>query len=162
MSRLYGYAPCGERAVSSEPAAEGERLNTAGGLSPDGFTGGIEVSGTVNGEVSEESAEQILIPQLKPGKTVLTDNISFHHQESVTELTESHGAEVRFLPGYSPEFNPIEEFRSKIKARLRKKASKTVESLQKSITEAIQQVTLSDIRGWFKHAGYKIQLNRNE
>jgi len=160
MSRAYGYAPCGRRAVSYEPAGKGRRLSIIGALSLDGFLGGVEIEGTVNGEVCEAFVEQILVPHLRPGTVVIWDNVSFHHRESLHELIEAHGARVKFLPAYSPELNPIEECWSKLKAWLRKQAARTIEALQEAITEAIQHVTLTDIEGWFRHAGY--QLNSNE
>jgi transposase len=160
MSRAYGYAPCGKRAVSYEPAGKGTRLSLMGALSVEGFLGGVEIEGAVNGDVCEAFVEQILVPHLRPGKVVIWDNVSFHHRESLRELIEAHGARVQFLPAYSPEFNPIEECWSKLKAWLRKRAARTLEALQEAITEAIQQVTAKDIEGWFRHAGY--QLNSNE
>jgi len=157
MSRAYAYAPRGERAVSSEPGGNGTRLSVIGALSMAGFLGGLEVEGTVNGDVFEAFVEQILVPQLKPGKIVLLDNVSFHHRESMRDLIEATGATVKFLPAYSPEFNPIEECWSKLKAWLRKQAACTVKMLQTAITEAIQRIRGTDVRGWFRHAGYKVQ-----
>jgi transposase len=160
MSRMYGYAPYGERAVSSEPGGKGTRLSLIGALSTEGFLGGIELEGPVNGDVFEAFVEQILVPQLRPGKVVIWDNVSFHRRESLQALIEAHGATVKFLPPYSPELNPIEECWSKLKAWLRKCAARTVSTLQEAITEAIQQVTSNDAKGWFRHAGY--QFNGNE
>jgi transposase len=160
MSRRYGYAPRGERAVSYEPGAKGTRLSLIGALSTEGFLGGLEIEGTVNGDVFEVFVEPVLVPQLRPGKLVIWDNVSFHNRESLRELIEAHGATLKFLPAYSPEFNPIEECWSKVKAWLRKQAARTLDTLQQAITEAIQQVTLTDSKGWFRHAGY--QVNSNE
>jgi transposase len=154
MSRLYGYAPREERASSSEPGGKGTRLNVIGALSTDGFLGGLEVTGSVNGDVFEAFVEGIVVPHLRPGKVVLLDNVGFHHRESSREMIEAKGARALFLPAYSPEFNPIEECWSKLKAWIRKRAPQTVEALQDAITEAIHQVTQSDSEGWFRHAGY--------
>jgi transposase len=160
MSRAYGYAPCGKRAVSYEPGGKGHRLSLIGALSFEGFLGGLEIEGSVNGDVFEAFVEQVLVPQLRPGKVVIWDNVSFHRRESLRELIEAHGATVKFLPAYSPELNPIEECWSKLKAWLRKQVARTIKALQEAITEAIQQMTLKDIEGWFRHAGY--QANTNE
>ena len=154
MSRLYGYAPRGARAFSSEPAEKGTRLNVIGALSVEGFLGGLEVTGSVNGDVFEAFMKQIVIPHLCPGKVVLLDNVRFHHRESIREMIEAAGARALFMPAYSPEFNPIEECWSKVKAWLRKRAPRTVKALQDAITEAIHLVTTSDAEGWFRHAGY--------
>jgi len=157
MSRTYGYAPCGTRAISWEPASKGRRLSVIGVVSVEGFLGGLEVEGAVDGDVFEAFVEQVVTPHLCPGKLVLWDNVSFHRRESVQELIEAHGATVKFLPAYSPEFNPIEECWSKVKAWVKKKAARTIESLQAAMTEAIQQVTQRDTEGWFRHAGYQVQ-----
>lgn len=159
MSRAYGYAPRGERAVSSEPGGKGTRLSLIGAISPDGFLGGLELEGTVNGDVFEAFVEQVLVPQLRPGQVVIWDNVSFHGRESVRDLIEAQGATLLCIPAYSPEFNPIEECWSKIKAWLRKRAARTLEALQEAITEAIQRVTLEDLTGWFRHAGYQVNAN---
>jgi transposase len=159
MSRTYGYARCGERAVSDELGGKGTRLSLIGALSTEGFLGGLEVKGPVNGDVVEVVVEQGLVPQLCPGKVVIWDNVSFHRRESLRDLIEAHGATVKFLPAYSPEFNPIEECWSKVKAWLRKQAARTINALQEAMTEAIQQVTSQDAEGWFRHAGYRFNSN---
>jgi len=159
MSRAYGSAPCGERAVSSEPVEQGTRLSVIGALSVDGFLGGIEVTGSVNGDVFKACIEQIVVPVLRPGKVGLLDNASFHHRESVQEMIEAQGATVKFLPAYSPEFNPIELCWSTVKAWIRKRFPRDVESLQHAITEAIHQVTTGNAEGWFRHAGYLFNSN---
>ena len=159
MSRSHGYAPCGKRAVSYEPVGKGMRLNVLGALSPAGFLGGLEISGSVNGEVFEVFFEQIVVPHLGPGKIVLLDHVPFHYRDTIDDLLEGTGARLLFLPPYSPEWNPIEECWSKLKAWLRKRAAQTVETLQEALTEAIQQVTTRDAGGWFRHAGYLFSTN---
>jgi transposase len=157
MSRTYGYAAKGVRAVSWEPAGKGTRLSLIGALSVNGFLGGLEVEGSVNGDVFEVFVQQVVTPHLRPGMVVLWDNVSFHRRDSLREWIEAHGATVKFLPAYSPEFNPIEECWSKVKAWLKKKTARTVEALQAAITEALQRVTQRDAWGWFRHAGYRVQ-----
>lgn len=160
MSRTYGYALRGERAVSYEPVGKGIRLNVLGALSSEGFLGGLEVQGSVNGEVFEAFLEQIVVPHLRVGHQVILDNVSFHHQDHLHDLIEGTGATLLFLPPYSPDFNPIEECWSTLKAWVRKRAAQTLEALQDAITEAIQQLTTCDVEGWFRHAGYL--FNHNE
>jgi len=157
MSRPYGYAPCGERATAYEPACKGTRISVLGALSVDGFLGGMEVTGSFNGDVFEAFIEQMVVPALCPGKIVILDNISFHHMDGIREMIEAKGAKAKFLPAYSPEFNPIEECWSKIKAWLRKKTDRTNDDLRASISEAIQRITSTDAQGWFRHAGYQVQ-----
>lgn len=88
---------------------------------------------------------------------MLLDTVAFHHREEIQHMIEAQGATVKFLPAYSPEFNPIEECWSKVKAWLRKRAARTVETLQQAITEALGAITANDAQGWFRHAGYLCQ-----
>lgn len=157
MSRRYGYARRGERAVTYEPASKGTHVSLLGALTLDGFLGGLEVTGSVNGDVFEGFLEQVVVPHLRAGHLVLLDNASFHHRASLEDMVEATGARLLFLPPYSPEFNPIEACWSKVKAWIRKQAARTLDALQMAITEAIQQVTRQDAEGWFRHAGYQVQ-----
>lgn len=119
MSRTYGDAPCGTRAISDEPTRKGTRLNVLGALSPAGFLGGLDVMGSVNGEafeVFEVFFEQIVMPHLRPGISVILDNVPFHYCETIEDLLDGTGAKLVFLPPYSPALNPIEECWSKLKA----------------------------------------------
>ena len=98
--------------------------------------------------------EQVLLPTLRGGEIVVLDNLACHKHPRVRELVESVGAEVWYLPPYSPDFNPIEQMWSKIKQVLRSLAARTFESLVKAIGIAIQQVTPQNLIGWFTHGGY--------
>lgn len=160
MSRAYGYAPRGERAVAAELGGHGTRLSVVGALTVDGFLGGLEVLGTVNGDVVEAFITQIVVPHLQPGKIVLLDNARVHHRETLQELIEATGARVLFLPRYSPEYNPIELCWSKIKAWIRTCSPESVPVLQHAFTEAIQQVSKSDAAGWFRHAGFVFNTSK--
>ena len=82
------------------------------------------------------------------------DNLSSHKGEVVRELVEARGCEVLFLPAYSPDFSPIEEAFSKLKARLRKEKARTKETLVEAIGRALDAITPVDARGWFTHCGY--------
>jgi transposase len=160
MSRAYGYAPCGQRAIAAALAAKGTRLSVVGALTVEGFLGGLEVTGTVNGDVFEAFIEQIVIPHLRPGTVVLLDNATFHHGEDLRAKMEATGARVLFLPPYSPEYNPIEACWSKLKAWIRKCSPETIPVLRRALNQAIQQVSKCDAEGWFRHAGFS--LNKNE
>lgn len=127
MSRTYGYAPRGKRAVTYEPASKGTHLSLLGALTVDGFLGGLEVTGSVNGDVFEGFLEHVVVPHLRAGHLVLLDHASFHHRVSREDMIEATGARLIFLPPYSPEFNPIEACWSKVKAWIRKQAARTVE-----------------------------------
>lgn len=95
--------------------------------------------------------EHILCPALKPGDVVVMDNLSSHKINSVRQFIEKVGAEVLYLPPYSPDLNPIEKAWSKLKQILRSAKARTKEALEKAITEAIQLITPDNPKAWFDH-----------
>ena len=98
--------------------------------------------------------EQVLVPCLRPGDVVVMDNLKVHKAKRVQELIEQAGAKLRYLPPYSPDFNPIEKMWSKVKASLRKAAARSFGCLVKAIGQALASVTGDDCRGFFQHCGY--------
>ena len=113
------------------------------------------VEGGTNGAVFEGYLREMLVPALKEKDVVVMDNLSAHKGEGVRELIESAGAEVLYLPPYSPDFNPIEEAFSKIKNLLRKAGARVREALVEAIGQALSEVTEEDARAFFEHCGYR-------
>lgn len=95
-----------------------------------------------------------MAPTLKVGQVVVLDGLGAHRTNRVRELIEERGAELLFLPSYSPDLNPIEEVFSKIKNIVRKARARTREALDEVMGEALSAVTLEDVAGWFSHCGY--------
>ena len=114
------------------------------------------IEGAVNAQTFEAYVEQFLAPSLTPGQLVVLDNLSVHKGERVRQLIESRGCELLFLPAYSPDYSPIEETFSKLKAFLRRVGARTHEALQEAIGQALDTVTAADARGWFRHCGYLV------
>ena len=112
------------------------------------------VEGAVNAETFVAYTEQCLLPTLDPGDIVVLDNVKFHHDSRVAELIRSVGARVRFLPPYSPDFNPIEMAFSALKSHLRKLAKRTYETLVKAIGEIQQAVSAKTCLNLFEACGY--------
>jgi len=98
--------------------------------------------------------EQILGPSLQPGQIGVMDNLQLHKGERVRRAIEARGCQVLFLPSYSPDFSPIEEAFSKLKAFLRKVGARTREDLQEALIQALGIITAQDAQGWFRHCGY--------
>lgn len=99
---------------------------------------------------------EMLVPALGEGDVVVMDNLSVHKKsERVREMIEGAGAEILYLPPYSPDFNPIEEAFSKIKNLLRKAGARVREALLEAIGEALSEVTEEDARAFFEHCGYR-------
>ncbi len=98
--------------------------------------------------------EQVLLPELREGQVVIMDSLPAHKLDRVRELIEGRGLELLFLPGYSPDLNPIEETFSKIKEIVRRACARTREALLEALGEALSAVNLQDAQGFFEHAGY--------
>jgi transposase len=117
----------------------------------------IAFEGATDAPTFEAYVERFLAPTLKERQIVVMDKLGAHRGEKVRELIEARGAQLWFLPSYSPDLNPIEEAFSKIKALLKKKAARTKEALLEAIAEALRAVTPKDTQGWFAHCGYDIE-----
>ena len=157
MTPTHGRAPVGERVVDSAPRNYGEQTSIVGALSfGRGFVATMTLTGAVDTLAFDAYLARVLGPRLRKGDVVVLDNLNVHKASQVEEVAAQRGAEVIWLPPYSPDYSPIEQCWSKIKAYLRAAKARTREELEKALAEAIKQVTKSDIRGWFKHCGYKV------
>jgi len=124
------------------------------GLRLDGMVAPMVLDGPINGDWFEAYVSHILAPTLRPGDIVIMDNLSSHKRASVREIIEDRGAELRFLPPYSPDFNPIEMAFSKLKALLRKAAQRTVDGLWTAIGRLVDVFTPEECTNYFAAAGY--------
>lgn len=120
----------------------------------DGTTACMTIEGATNTEVFYAYVREVLVPSLRPGDIVVMDNLGAHKNEFTLALIKTAGAEVRFLPAYSPDLNPIEMMWSKVKALLRKAQARNHPDLLKAIASALQAVTPQDALGWFAACGY--------
>ncbi len=141
MVRRYARAPKGERAYGGVPRNRGKNPTLVASLSLGGIGGAMAFEGTTTKVVFETYVEQVLAPMLEPGQIVVMDNLGAHKGQTVKELIEAQGATLLFLPAYSPDFSPIEEAFSKMKALLKKAAARTREALVEAIEEAFLAVT---------------------
>jgi transposase len=115
--------------------------------------------GATDAKAFEVYIEHFLAPTLSEGQVVVLDNLGAHQPRRIRELIEQRGAEVMFLPSYSPDLNPIEQAFSKIKNTLRKLGARTHEALLEAMEEALSKVTPDDAAGWFDHCGYKVEVH---
>jgi transposase len=155
MTRLRGRAERGKRLICKTPHGHWKTTTLIAALSVDGICCSKMVHGAVNRNVFESFIEHDLLPSLRPGDIVVMDNLSSHKGGRVRELIESAGAEIRYLPPYSPDLNPIERIFSKIKQLLRGLACRTVARLWTSMQSVLNQVTARDALNCFAHAGYR-------
>ena len=123
-------------------------------MGAEALVGTMTIEGATNTEVFLTYLDQVLCPALRPGQTVIMDNLSVHKNEAVREKIEACGCRLIFLPAYSPDFNPIEPAFAKLKAFLRKAKARTQETLETAIAAGFATLTPKDARGWFKHCGW--------
>ena len=158
MTRLYARAPRGERAYGKVPRNRGKNTTLIAAITLEGGIGeSVAIEGATDAEAFETYVERFLAPSLEEGQVVVLDGLGAHRTQKVRELVQERGADLVFLPSYSPDLNPIEEAFSKIKQLVRKAGARTREALVEAIGRALAAVTLEDAAGWFIHAGYEPQ-----
>jgi transposase len=157
MTRLYARAPKGQRAYGKVPRNRGKNTTLIAAMTLEGGMGeSMAIEGATDSEVFEAYyVEHFLAPTLTEGQVVVLDGLGAHRTEKVRELVEARGAQLLFLPSYSPDLNPIEEAFSKIKTVVRKVGARTRQALVEAIERALRAVTPEDATGWFAHAGYE-------
>jgi transposase len=154
MTRTRGRAPKGERVVAKVPAGHWKIVTMISAIRTAGPFAGASIIGATDSDVFRTYLRQVLAPQLRPGDVVVMDNLTPHKAAGVRETIESAGAELRYLPPYSPDFNPIENMWSKVKGKLRSLSARSIDSLHDAIASALATVTPSDCVGFFRHCGY--------
>ena len=157
LARRYGRAHRSRRAVGHAPAAWGKNTTLLGAMTTGGLValgrrlGGGTTKASFVAFVGEE-----LCPVLRPGQTVVLDNLSAHHAVEVRRLVEAAGCRLLHVPPYSPDLNPIEKLWSKLKGVLRGLGARTQEALAAAITEAAAAITAGDAASWVRGAGYQL------
>lgn len=154
LARRYGWAPINHRCHGAVPRNYAHNLTLIASLTLDGIEAPLLLEGAVDGLIFERYVEEILVPTLRPGELVLLDNLSVHKRASIRTAIEAAGCRLLYLPSYSPDFSPIEQAFSKIKAYLRRVGARTQEALEAAIAEAIDLITAADAGGYFRHCGY--------
>jgi transposase len=156
LTRLYGWAPQNQRATGSVPRNHGKNTTLVAALAPDGLQVPWLIEGAMDSETFEWYIRQQLAPTLRPGQVVVLDNLSAHKADHMRQAIEARGCQLLYLPPYSPDFTPIEQAFSKIKALLRGLGARTKEALQEAVRLAIEAITPHDAVAWFAHAGYEL------
>jgi transposase len=158
MTRLRARAPRGKRAYGKVPRNRGKNTTLIAAITLEGAMGeSMTVEGATDALAFEAYVEHFLAPSLREGQVVVLDGLGAHRTEKVEELVQARGADLVFLPSYSPDLNPIEEAFSKIKHLVRKEGARAREALVQAIARALAAVTREDAAGWFAHAGYRPQ-----
>jgi len=155
MTRLYGRAPGGDRAVEKVPRNHGENLSTVGAMGLQGVITLMSIEGAFDNLAFDAFIKHMLVPKLKPGQIVFMDRLQVHLSSEVERLITQAKAQLILLPSYSPDLNPIEKLWSKVKEFLRATKARTKRKLLNALKKAFESVSLNDIRGWFRHCGYQ-------
>lgn len=158
MMRSHGRSRRGERLRMGYPHGHRKTTTLVAGLRRDGMVAPMVLDGPINGDWFEAYVRQILIPELKVGDIVIMDNLSSHKRPAVKAMIEAAGAELRFLPPYSPDFNPIENAFAKLKALLRKAAERTVDGFWNAIGNLIDVFTPSRMRQLLRRRRIRCRL----
>ena len=155
MARLYGRCPRGERLVSYVPFGHWKTTTFVGALRQEQIAAPCVFDGPMNGETVRAWVKQFLAPTLREGDIVVMDNLSSHKVAGVKEAIEKVGASLRYLPPYSPDLNPIEQFFAKLKALLRKAAARTLEALIDAIADALGKLEPVECANFLQNSGYR-------
>lgn len=155
MTRTFGRSPIGTRLIEKVPSGRWQTTTFLGALRADGFIAPLTVDGAINGELFLGWVEQHLVPALRPDDIVVMDNLSSHKVAGVREAIEGIGAELRYLPPYSPDLNPIELAFAKFKKLLRDGAERTVDKLWDLCGRLLAEFNEQECRNYFRHCGYR-------
>lgn len=154
MARRYGRSPYGQRCVAALPHGHWKTTTFVGALRATGMTAPMVLDGPMDGPAFEAYVTQVLVPTLRPGDIVVMDNLAAHKRAEVGIAIDAAGAQLFYLPPYSPDLNPIEMAFAKLKAALRKAAARSIKALDNAIALALAAFTAQECLNFFAAAGY--------
>jgi transposase len=155
MTRRCGRCKGGARLLDTTPQGHWETTTMIGALGADGSTALMVIEGATDAAIFRAYIKHVLVPTLRKDQIVVMDNLSSHKSPEIREMIEAAGAELWYLPPYSPDLNPIEKMWSKVKELLRALKARTTEELYQAIREALKEITAQDAKGWFESCGYR-------
>ena len=154
MARKLGRAPKGERLRVGIPHGHWKTTTFVAGLRVTGMVAPMVIDRPINRISFQAYVDQVLVPELRPGDVVVMDNLGSHKGPAVAAAIEAVGASLLYLPPYSPDFNPIENAFSKLKALLRKAARRSIEGLWSTIGDLLDAFSPEECTNFFANAGY--------
>jgi transposase len=154
MVRVYGRARRGRRLVEAVPHGHWHISTFIGAMRQSGMVAPCVIDGAVDGDMFVAYVEQVLVRELQPGDTVIMDNLSSHKVTGVRRAIEAAGAQLLYLPPYSPDLNPIEMAFSKLKSLLRARALRTMDELWQALGPLSNTFSDTECANYFRHAGY--------
>lgn len=157
LTRLRGRCKGGERLHDSAPHGHWETTTMIAALRSSGAIAPMVIEGATDAAVFRAYVKHVLLPTLRPGDIVVADNLSSHKGPEIESMVRAVGAELWFLPPYSPDLNPIEKMWSKVKEFLRGLKARCTEDLYEGVQVALGRVTTDDAHGWFESCGYRYE-----
>lgn len=154
FTRTHGRAPKGERVIGRVPRNHGPNISCLAALTPTGIVTSLAIPGAVDGAVFTQWLATELLPRLAPSTTIVLDNLSVHRSAQVRRLVEDAHCTLRFLPAYSPDFNPIELTFSRLKTHLRAAGERTFDGVVTEIGKSFTTATATQANAWYRHCGY--------
>jgi len=154
MTRTRARAPRGQRAIGAVPHGHWQTSTFLAALRHGALTAPCVLDGPVNGAAFQAYVEQILVPTLSPGDIVIMDNLGSHKGAAVRRTIENIGAHLLYLPPYSPDLNPIEQLFAKLKALLRKAATRSLDALWRAVGELLDMFQPKECANYFANSGY--------
>lgn len=152
----YGWAPIGEKSPGKATHGDWCTMTMIGALALDGWRGFVTIDAATDGDVFLAYVQQELVPQLRPGDVVVMDNLNSHKGAAVLAAIGRAGADVLFLPPYSPDLNPIEKAWAKLKDILRRLPTLTRDAFDGAVALAMDCISTADIRAWTLFSGYSV------
>jgi transposase len=157
MTRFYARSLRGQRIHEATPGGHWQIMTILGAMSLGGWVATMTIEAATDAEIFLAYVEQVLCPALQPGDVVVMDNLSSHKVSGVRKLIAAAGAEVLYLPPYSPDLNPIEMAWAKLKQALRTTKARTKEALEQAITEALKLISAENAQAWFRLCDHGLQ-----
>jgi len=152
----YGWAPLGEKSPGKATHGSWCTITMIGAIALDGWRGFVTIDAATDGDVFLAFIQQELAPNLHAGDIVVMDNLSAHKRPDVVAAIRTVGADVLFLPPYSPEYSPIEKAWAKLKDILRRARTLTRDAFDAAVASAMSAIDNDDIRAWTQYSGYAL------
>jgi transposase len=156
LLRRYGRSPRGVRLRDYTPYGHWQTHTVVAGLRVDGLVAPAVFDGPIDNPTFLAYVEQVLVPTLRPGDVVVLDNLAMHKQPEVAAAIERAGARIRFLPPYSPDFNPIEQAFAKLKAFLRAARPRNFDQVVELVAIALELFSPPECLNFIRHCGYRV------
>ena len=150
MTRLYARSRDGARIQEASPGGHWKILTILGAISTRGMIAAMTIEEPTDGDIFLAYLDHVLCPRLRPGEVVVMDNLSAHKSDGVRARIEAAGAELLYLPPYSPDLNPIEKAWSKLKTLLRSVKARTRQALEEALSQLLPRLTPEDAQAWFR------------